>query len=90
MTRGVLHEVWQCNDGPSCIHFGPAGDAARAMHLNDGGRCVWMFWAKSHYEAMQMYYEFVGYGKYNTDHPADYEAYPDSWIYEQEIYRRGL
>ncbi len=56
--RGYIHEIWLCPDEdgellPTCIHFGPAGNSAR--ELNElGSFCAWLFFANSHFEAMQI------------------------------------
>ena len=88
MTKalGYLHEVWYCPDGrgnylPACIPHGPDGDAARSLN-EPGSEWVWTFWASSHIQAMNIYYEFVGYGKYSA-------RYDDDLLpYSQAMYER--
>ncbi|MGT0250684.1 hypothetical protein [Burkholderia pyrrocinia] len=87
-TLGYLHEVWLCPDGfgnalPACIAHGPAGDAARALN-EPGSEWIWTFWASSHAEAMGIYYEFVGYGKYASQVDDDILPYPQDW-YERQV-----
>ena len=83
----LLHEVWIEADEetggslPSLIPAGPAGDGARA--LQSGARLVHTFHAGSHFEAMTLYRQFLGWEPYTTDHPQDHEPYPDGWLEEQ-------
>jgi len=88
MTRalGYLHEVWFCPDEhgnclPACIPHGPDGDSARRLN-ESGSEWVWTFWASSHIQAMNICYEFVGYGKYSARY--DDELLP----YSQAMYER--
>lgn len=93
-SRGYIHEIWLCpnDDGqllPCCLPFGPAGDAAR--ELNEAGSiCVWLFFADSHFEAMQIYNQFNEYGEYATSDQRSYQPYPESWYIEQHDYLHGL
>lgn len=85
LHRGYLLEVRVHLDGlESCQYLGPAGDAARRM---DGeSTCVWVFWARCHLDAMNVYYDFVGRGTYKSDEPGDRAEYPLAWYVEQEAY----
>ena len=47
-------------------------------------RLVHVFEASSHFEAMQKYNVFNGWGPYRTDQAWDFEPYPDSWKEEQD------
>lgn len=92
--RGYIHEIWLCpnEDGdllPACIHFGPAGNAARELNER-GSVCVWLFFANSHYEAMRIYYEFCEFGAYTTSEDSDHQPYPESWYREQQNYLCNL
>jgi len=89
MTKalGYLHEVWYCPDGrgnylPACIPHGPDGDAARSLN-EPGSEWVWTFWASSHIQAMNIYYEFVGYGKYSARYDDDLLPYSHA-VYERQ------
>ena len=91
---GFIHELWLTPDEdgellPSCIAFGPSGNVARNL-LESGSYCVWMFWANSHVEAMQTYYDYLGFGKYTTDQQWDFERYPENWYSEQNDYMQSL
>ncbi len=67
--RSVLHELWdEGEDGQLFCLAGPQGDAARAL-LAPGARLVWTVKAKSHFEAMTVCYEHMGWGVYTTDFP---------------------
>src|SRR6185312_13177789 len=94
-TLGYLHEVWLCPDGhgnalPACIPYGPDGEAARALN-EPGSEWVWTFWASSHAEAMSIYYDFIGYGKYSPQYDDDLLLYlrVDGWLVRQRV-RAGL
>ena len=100
IDKGYLHEVWLYPDSagskevrPSCVAFGPAGDAARALSQEikeNTGECVWIFYADSHQEAMTLYYEFIGFGDYVSNDAWDFERYPDFWYQEQKDYLMNL
>ncbi|MGY6119611.1 hypothetical protein ACW9YQ_07615 [Paraburkholderia strydomiana] len=87
-TLGYLHVVWLCpgefgNALPACIAHGPDGDAARAL-TEPGSDWIWTFEASSHAEAMCVYYEFVGYGKYASQSDDDLLPYSQRW-YERQV-----
>jgi hypothetical protein len=87
MPNHYYHEIWLSPDEdgellPSCIPLGPAGDAARSVS-EPGSECVWIFWAMSHIEAMQIYYEFMDFGTYQTEFREDSMPFPNAWISEQ-------
>jgi len=89
-TLGYLHDVWLCPDGhgnhlPACLAHGPDGDAARALN-EPGSEWVWTFWASSRAEAMGIYYEFVGYGKYTPQCDDDLLPYSEAWYERQAAY----
>ncbi len=64
----MLHELWVEEDGQTLCLAGPAGDDARSM-LGPTAELVWTFEADSHFEAMTIYYERMGWGEYTTDYP---------------------
>jgi hypothetical protein len=65
----VLHELWDEGDGRATFCLaGPHGDDARA-ELGSDARMVWTVEAASHFEAMTLYYEHMGWGVYTTDFP---------------------
>ncbi len=65
----MLHELWdQGDDGQTFCLAGPMGTDARRL-LGDGARLVWTIEAHSHFEAMTLYYEHMGWGEYTTDYP---------------------
>lgn len=85
LRRAYLHEIRIDEEGlESCIAFGPAGDAAR--RLLGKSTCVWVFWARCHFDAMNIYYGFLGRGKYDSDEPWDRQDYPTAWYIEQQAY----
>ena len=65
----MQHELWKQTDGSqSFMLSGPRGKDARAL-LSLGLKLVWTVFADSHYEAMQRYYEYMGWGQWTTDFP---------------------
>lgn len=89
LRRGYLHEVWIDEEGlETCIALGPAGDAARRQLGKS--TCVWVFWARCHLDAMNVYYGFLGRGTYESDEPWDREDYPSAWYVEQQAYLAAI
>lgn len=83
LRRGYLHEIRIDEEGlESCIALGPAGEAAR--RLLGESTCVWVFWARCHLDAMNVYYGFLGRGAYESDEPWDRQEYPSAWYLEQQ------
>lgn len=79
----LLHEIWEELDErgqwlPSCVLAGPQGDDARRW-FGSTARRIHMFSAGSHFEAMTLYYQFLGLGAYTTEFPEDMEPYPEEW-----------
>ena len=75
----VRHELWEEDDGDeqTLCFAGPMGDGARAT-LRPGARLTWTVEASSHFEAMTLYYEHMGWGEYTTDFPdLDRRTYAD-------------
>ena len=72
----MLHELWDEGEGRQTFCLaGPAGDAARAL-LSSAAQLTWTVEAPSHFEAMTLYYEHMGWGVYTTDFPdADKRPY---------------
>lgn len=65
----MLHELWVDADGLETFCLaGPMGDEARSL-MKQPGTLVWRVEAKSHFEAMTLYYAHMGWGEYTTDHP---------------------
>ncbi len=83
----LIHEVWEDMDEdgqslPGCCLAGPDGEGFRAL-LSSNAILLITFEASCHFEAMNNYYEIVGYGKYRTEHQSDTEPYPQEWALRQ-------
>lgn len=70
-----LHELWDEGDNGQTLRLaGPRGDAARGL-LGPNARLVWTVEAPSHFEAMTLYYEHMGWGavldRASRSRPAD-------------------
>ena len=64
----MLHDLWDEGEGRQTFcSAGPHGDDARAM-LEPGARLVSSVEAASHFEAMTLYYEHMGWGPYITSY----------------------
>lgn len=74
----MLHELWAEEDGEQSLCLaGPRGDDARSL-LGPTARLVWTAEAKSHFEAMTLYYEHMGWGTYTTAFPdVDRQSYAE-------------
>jgi hypothetical protein len=74
----VLHEVWVDGEGLETVCLaGPMGDGARNL-LSFPARLAWTFEASSHFEAMSLYHERMGWPPYETDSPdEDNRTYAD-------------
>ncbi len=89
--RKLLHELWQdTGEGDyghyTFCHAGPLGDGARAS-LSPKAKLIWTVEAGSHFEAMTLYYQFMGWGEYTTHHEWDFKPYPDEWFETQRASR---
>lgn len=63
----MLHEVWIDSTGlPQACFAGPWGDAQRAL-MEPGTRLIWTFEAQNYFEAMTLYWEYMGWGTYTSD-----------------------
>ena len=79
----LIHEVWEDLNGlPGLCLAGPDGDGFREL-LDKPARLVRRFKAGSHFEAMTIYYDFLGEGVYTSDFAIDREPYPDDWAERQ-------
>jgi len=87
IKRKLLHEVWE-EVGPNSksLHSlalaGPRGDQQRQL-IGPNSRLVTTLEASSHFEAMTLYYQIMGWGEYTTDQSWDHQSYPDEWFDEQ-------
>ncbi|MDH6135510.1 hypothetical protein P3T37_004926 [Kitasatospora sp. MAA4] len=65
----MLHELWdEGEEGQTFCLAGPRGDGARAL-LSERARLVWTVEAASHFDAMTLYYQRMGWGTYTAAHP---------------------
>ena len=79
MSHTLVHEMWRDTEGLTMVCLaGPQGDGARNF-LEQGAELVWVFQASSHYQAMTMYYQRMGWGEYTTEHESDYQPYAEEW-----------
>jgi len=64
----MKHELWKYGDGLSTFCLaGKHGDDARKNIVEPDAELVWTCDANSHFEAMTKYYEYMGWGEYETD-----------------------
>jgi len=82
-SETLVQELWEEEDGRTMVcEAGSAGDAARKL-LAPRARLMWVFEARSHFDAMRQYYDHMDWGQYTTDQPSDHEPYPPEWIVKQ-------
>jgi hypothetical protein len=74
----VLHELWEDPDDGSLtlVLAGQRGDAARAL-LSKSARLTWTVEAESHFQAMTLYYEHMGWGPYTARDEGDLPSYAE-------------
>jgi hypothetical protein len=69
------HEVWEDPEGLTTLCFADeSGNDCRKL-LEPECRLIHTFYAESHYEAMTIYYKFMGWGVYTTEFEIDKEPY---------------
>lgn len=79
----LRHELWEDPAGHDTFCLaGPDGDGARDC-LPPGSRLIWTADAACHFDAMTLYYAYRKRGRYETQHPWDFEPYPDAWLERQ-------
>lgn len=63
----MKYELWiqDETEQPFCL-AGPHGDNARRL-LEPRAKLVWTCEAPSHFAAMTKYYEYLGWGEYNSE-----------------------
>ena len=65
----MLHELWVDADGLDTFCLaGPMGEGARSL-LEHPATLVWTVEAKSHFDAMTLYYAHRGWGEYTSEYP---------------------
>jgi hypothetical protein len=75
----VLHEIWEDPEGLSAVAYaGEKGEAARKLFKEENMKLVHTFYASSHFEAMTVYYAYMGWGEYATEFEYDKLPY-DEW-----------
>lgn len=75
----MLHELWDDPRSEGRYTFclaGPKGDNVRAT-LSPEARLTWTVEAASHFEAMSLYHEHMGWGPYTTDQEWDHQTYAE-------------
>jgi hypothetical protein len=71
----IKHDIWQDKEGLTSLCFsGDLGDESRSL-LEPDSKIIHSFYAHSHFDAMTKYYEFMDWGKYDTEFDIDMEPY---------------
>ena len=71
----IKHEVWQDPEGITTLCLADKrGDSCRKL-LEPKSKLTYSFYAASHYEAMTIYYKFMGWGVYTTEFEEDKQPY---------------
>ena len=67
--------MWQEPKGETGLCFGDRrGDGFRKLS-EPGAKVIFTFTAESHFDAMTIYYSFMGWGEYQTDYEIDKVPY---------------
>lgn len=75
----LRHDLWVEPDGQQTFCLaGPLGDDARGL-LAPGAQLVWHVEAESHFKAMTLYHEHMGWSPYTSEYAWDRQPYPDDW-----------
>jgi hypothetical protein len=65
----MKHELWiESEDEQTFCLAGHHGDEARKL-LGENARLVWTCDAGCHFDAMNKYYEYMGWGEYKSGYP---------------------
>lgn len=74
-SENVKHEVWQAPEGLTTLCLADEnGDDCRKI-LEPGSKLIHEFYACSHFDAMTIYYKFMGWGTYTTEFEIDKKPY---------------
>jgi len=75
----MKHEIWKDDEGLTTLCLaGKHGEDTRSKILEPDAKLVSTFDAKSHFEAMTKYYEYMDWGEYETDN-AEYKKTYAEW-----------
>lgn len=81
--RTLTLEIWKVEEVEgveyALCYAGPLGDDSRAC-LHPGAQLLTTIEAGCHFEAMTLYYRFLGWGEYTSDQEWDRQPYPDEWF----------
>jgi hypothetical protein len=75
--KGIEHEVWQDTEGLTGLYRADKRGDEKCAQPEKDSKLVHSFYASSHFEAMTIYYRFMGWGSYRTDFETDKEPYPE-------------
>jgi hypothetical protein len=68
----IKHEVWINNQGLTTLCRGDKRrDECRRLAQEEDSKIIHAFYANSHFEAMTLYYQFMGWGEYTTTFESD-------------------
>lgn len=72
------HEIWEDSEGLTtlCLADERGNDCRKLLDLDN--KLIHTFYAKSHYDAMTIYYEFMDWGTYTTTFEMDKEPYKNN------------
>ncbi len=67
----MIYELWHSSEENSYTFIPRNDDYDRAIKqykkLNPGLKQIWSYDAKTYFEAMQAYYDYMGYGEYKPE-----------------------
>jgi hypothetical protein len=90
----LLHEIWKTTDGGDGLMMSLATEKHDALRLRTepNAELLHSFRAASYFEAMQIYYDFNGWGSYHPEPGWDDIFYSEEWLTSQGLVMaaRGL
>ena len=67
----IKHDIWEDPEGLTMLCFSDELGAESRTLLEPNSRIIHSFYADSHFDAMTKYYQFMGWGVYETEYELD-------------------
>lgn len=78
MSRYLEHHILEDAEGLTTLCLAEPLQNTERYVPEPGSKLLYAFYAESHYEAMMIYYEFMGWGLYTTEFEADKLPYTET------------
>ena len=73
----LKHEVWTDKDGLTTLCLADERGNGCRQQMDNDSKIIHTFYAESHFEAMKLYYELMGWGEYQTSFASDKMPYDE-------------